>query len=99
MDIWLLALLTGTVIPGVVAFIVQHYMKKFVDNENERKKREELFNFIIIEALRATIASNKALFDAFKTGRTNGNLDAAMLKSDAAEKKIEEFLITQASKK
>lgn len=99
MDIWLLALITGTVIPGIVAFIVQHYMKKFVDSEAERKKKEEDFTLIVIESLKALTVSNKALFEAFKTGRTNGNLDKAMLNADRVERKLEEFLINQASKK
>lgn len=98
MQDWAYGLLFGSIVPGVIMFIIQKKLSNVSSLLEDKKKDEQNFNIIIIQSLLALGENNKAMFEALKTGRTNGNLDKAMVSYEKVEEKLNNYLIEKASR-
>ena len=95
---WFIGLLLGSLIPGILMFIIQKKLTNVSESLEDKKADEKRFNVIIIKSLICLGENNKAMFEALKSGRTNGNLDKAMRQYDEIEKELNAYLIDKASR-
>lgn len=95
---WFVGLLLGSLIPGILMFIIQKKLTNVSKSLEDKKIDEKRFNVIIIKSLICLGENNKAMFEALKSGRTNGNLDKAMRQYDEIEKELNAYLIDKASR-
>ena len=79
-------------------FIIQKKITHVSKSLEDKKIDEKRFNIIIIKSLMRLGENDKAMFEALKTGRTNGNLDKAMMQYDEIEKELNAYLIDKASR-
>ena len=94
----IISLFFGSLIPGLLMLIIQKKIGSVSQILEEKKEDEKTFNTIIIQSLLSLGKNDKAMFEALKTGRTNGNLDQAMQKYDEVEQKLNTYLIEKASR-
>lgn len=95
---WLTGLFLGSLIPGILMFIIQKKLTGVSKSLEDKKADEQRFNVITIKSLMSLGTNNKAIFEALKSGRTNGNLDKAMRQYDDIEKELNAYLIDKASR-
>ena len=95
---WFVGLLLGSLVPGILMFIIQKKITNVSKSLEDKKTDEKRFNVIIIKSLICLGENNKAMFEALKSGRTNGNLDKAMRQYDEIEKELNAYLIDKASR-
>ena len=95
---WFVGLLLGSLVPGILMFIIQKKLTNVSKSLEDKKTDEKRFNVIIIKSLICLGENNKAMFEALKSGRTNGNLDKAMRQYDEIEKELNAYLIDKASR-
>jgi hypothetical protein len=95
---WFVGLLLGSLFPGILMFIIQKKITHVSKSLEDKKIDEKRFNIIIIKSLMRLGENDKAMFEALKTGRTNGNLDKAMMQYDEIEKELNAYLIDKASR-
>ena len=95
---WFVGLLLGSLVPGILMFIIQKKLTNVSKSLEDKKTDEKRFNVIIIKSLICLGENNKAMFEALKSGRTNGNLDKAMRQYDEIEKELNAYLIYKASR-
>lgn len=98
MQTWINGLILGSIIPGIVMFFIQRQLTKMSKSLEDKKADEHIFNVIIIKSLLALGENDKAMFEALKSGRTNGNLDRAINNYSQIEKMLDDFLIEKASR-
>ena len=95
---WFVGLFLGSLVPGILMFIIQKKLTNVSKSLEDKKTDEKRFNVIIIKSLICLGENNKAMFEALKSGRTNGNLDKAMRQYDEIEKELNAYLIDKASR-
>ena len=98
MNEWIYGLIVGRILPSILAFFLQRQLNKISSSLDEKKRDEKNFNIIIIKSLLALGQNNKAMFEAIKTGRTNGNLDEAMVYYDKIKEELNNYMIDKASR-
>lgn len=94
----IVGLFLGSLVPGILMFIIQKKLTNVSKSLEDKKADEKRFNVIIIKSLMCLGENNKAMFEALKSGRTNGNLDKAMRQYDEIEKELNAYLIDKASR-
>ena len=92
------ALILGSIMPTVINYFTNRTLKSLSNKMEEKKKSEQDFNILIIESIQALAENDKAIFEALKTGKANGNLQRAMDNLDKINTKLNRFLMTQATK-
>lgn len=95
---WGIAFIIGSIIPTIIMYFVQLRLKKMTQTLEEKRIDEKNFHIIMIESVLALGENNKAVFEALKSGRTNGNLDKAIANYTRIEDKLNNYLIEKASR-
>lgn len=92
------SILANSVIPIVFTFYINTMLKKTVAVADSRKADEQKKNMILIQSIGALCHTTKALCEAMKNGKINGNIDSSLEKLEELNDKINDFLVEKATR-
>lgn len=103
MDIESIANLIGTIIvnsiiPLIFTFYANAMLKKTSKIASMKKEDEQKKNMILLRSVAALCVTSKAMCEAMKNGKINGNIDNSLEKLEELSEEINTFLMEKATR-
>lgn len=89
----------GSIISGMVLFLVQRFLKKNEERENERNKARAKENILILKSIDAIGKLTYADAIAIRDGKTNGEMKEAIEEYIEVKEDMYNYLLEQNAKK
>lgn len=89
----------GSIISGMVLFLVQRFLKKNEERENERNKARAKENILILKSIDAIGKLTYADAIAIRDGKTNGEMKEAIEEYVEVKEDMYNYLLEQNAKK
>ena len=90
--------IVGSIISGMVLFLLQRFFKKRSKRDEERDKAIEKENYLILKSIDAVGKLTYANAVAIRDGKTNGEMHEAMESYEGVKEEMYEYLLKQGSK-
>jgi len=89
----------GSIISGMVLFLMQSFLKKNEERENERNKARAKENILILKSIDAIGKLTYADAIAIRDGKTNGEMKEAIEEYVEVKEDMYNYLLEQNAKK
>jgi len=89
----------GSIISGMVLFLLQRFLKKNEERENERNKARAKENILILKSIDAIGKLTYADAIAIRDGKTNGEMKEAIEEYVEVKEDMYNYLLEQNAKK
>lgn len=89
----------GSIISGMVLYLVQRFLKKNEERENERNKARAKENILILKSIDAIGKLTYADAIAIRDGKTNGEMKEAIEEYVEVKEDMYNYLLEQNAKK
>lgn len=91
-------IIINSVIPVVFAFYLNHLLKKSTMMVETKKEDEKRQSFITLRSIAALCETSKAMCEALKSGKINGNIDNSLKKLNEISDEINEYVMEKATR-
>lgn len=90
--------LINSVIPIVFSFYINRLLKKTSRLADTKKEDEQKKNIMILRSIAALCCTSKAMCEAMKDGKINGNIDSSLEKLEELNEEINNYLMEKATR-
>lgn len=91
-------ILINSVIPIVFSFYINRLLKKTSRLADTKKEDEQKKNIMILRSIAALCFTSKAMCEAMKDGKINGNIDSSLEKLEELNEEINNYLMEKATR-
>ena len=92
------SILINSAIPLIFTFYLNYLLKKTTRLADVKKVDEQKKNQILLRSISALCDTSKAMCEAMKNGKINGNIDSSLERLEEINKEINDFLMYKATR-
>ena len=92
------SILINSAIPLIFTFYLNYLLKKTTRLADVKKVDEQKKNQILLRSISALCDTTKAMCEAMKNGKINGNIDSSLERLEEINKEINDFLMEKATR-
>lgn len=92
------SIIINSAIPLIFTFYLNYLLKKTSRLADVKKVDEQKKNQILLRSISALCNTSKAICEAMKNGKINGNIDNSLERLEQIDKEINEFLMEKATR-
>lgn len=93
------SIISVNILPLCLSYYMTYKLAKITKIIDNKKSSEQKMNILIIQSLGAQSTVAKAMCEALKTGKVNGNIDEAIDALNQIDKEINNYIVDRATQK